>query len=66
MPIASQSQHPVDILEEASSITCFLVDVAPYFGENKTDLGLSEKGAQGLYCILVHLDGMIKMAIEKS
>ena len=66
MPIATQSTHPVDILEEASQITRFLAETAPGFGEGSGNIGLSEQAAMGLYCILIHVDGMIRMAIEMS
>ena len=65
MPLATHSTHPVDILEEASQITRFLAETAPGFGEG-AGMGLSEQAAMGLYCILIHVDGMIRMAIETS
>ena len=56
--------HPADILDAAAAISRFLADVAPTFTEDG-QLGLSKKGAHGLYLILDGLEATIEAAAAK-
>lgn len=60
------SDHPIDILNNTSSIISFLEDVCPSMIENGGNLGLSESGMNGLYIIYATLKETIQAAIEAS
>lgn len=57
--------HAVDILDNALSVTKFLVDMAPHLAEDSYYLGLSEEGGHGLGLILEALHHTIETARDK-
>jgi len=57
-------EHPVDILNNAASIVQFLDEVSPAMVESFGNLGLSEKGINGLAIIYHTLEETIQAAIE--
>ncbi len=59
------TDHPVDLLEGAASVTCFLSNVAARFHEEGMELGLSEKGANGLVMILHGVENTINLALKR-
>ena len=62
-PFLSYDGAPSDMLTDISNVAHFLVDVAPYLvPENGMDIGLSEKGGQGLSIILRALSNSIDAA----
>jgi len=54
-----------DILEEASCVSRFLADIAPLLHAEGPHIGITEKGACGLYYILNHLHNDIELAVSK-
>ncbi len=59
-----EPNHPADMLEGAASVTRFLAEVSPAL-HIEGGLGLSEKGAHGLFLILEGLEATIQAAAEK-
>lgn len=55
----------VDLLEKAGSITRFLADIAPLLHDQGPNIGLSERGASGLYHILCDVETMIEDAAAR-
>lgn len=61
----SDNAHPADMLEAAGCVACFLREMAPCMTEDNRQLGLSERGASGLYYILQGLEQTINAAAGK-
>ncbi len=60
-----RSQHPADILTNASFVAHFLSEVVLHIHSDGADPGLSENGAQGLYCILSAVEDTINEAVNR-
>ena len=61
----SHSQHPADILTNASFVTRFLAEAALHIHNDGPNPGLSENGAQGLYYILNAVEETINEAVNR-
>ncbi len=61
----SPLDHPCDILANTASVTHFLAEVAIHVHSDGLNPGLSEEGAQGLWCILTAVENSIQAAIER-
>lgn len=61
----SHLDHPCDILANTASVTRFLAEVAIQLNSDGPNPGLSEAGAQGLWCILTAIENSIQAAIER-
>lgn len=59
------SDHPVDLLDSAAAVTCFLSEAAVHFSADKIDNGLSVQGCNGLVQILHGIENTINLAIER-
>ncbi|MHB8808948.1 MAG: hypothetical protein ACYC9M_02900 [Desulfobulbaceae bacterium] len=63
--LAFGSESPVDLLNNAASVTRFLVDVSPAFAHDGAQLGLSEESAHGLGLILMVVESTISEAVAR-
>ena len=63
--VIPRTMEAVDILEQAGDIARFLADIAPMMHDQGPHIGLSEKGACGLYYVLDDLHNRIELAISK-
>lgn len=63
--LAFGSDHPVDLLNNAASVTRFLADVSPAFSSDGAMGGLSSEAANGLCLILLAVETAITEAVSR-
>jgi hypothetical protein len=57
--------HVADMLNNASAVTQFLIDISPGLSSQKGEQALSDNGAFGLYIVLTAVKETIDYAVEK-
>ena len=63
--LAFGSESPVDLLNNAASVTRFLAAVSPAFAHDGSQIGLSDESANGLGLILMVVESTISEAVAR-